>query len=75
MSKAAEEDFIYRILKLECSFEAYQQLHHEELDELRRALAELKREMLALYKVQQAKSEAEVEYEVNVTVKESGDKS
>lgn len=75
MSKAAEEDFIYRLLKLECSFESYRQLHHEELDELRCALAELKREVLALYQVRQTRSEAEVEYEVNVAVEESGDKS
>lgn len=62
MSKSAkEEDFIYRILKLECSFEAYRQLHLEELDELRRSLAALKKEVLALHQVQQAKTETEVE--------------
>ena len=41
-----ETDLPLRILRLEQKLESYQKLHAEELDEIRLALAELKRQVL-----------------------------
>ncbi|MFQ6057393.1 MAG: hypothetical protein ACE5MB_00740 [Anaerolineae bacterium] len=42
-----ENDLAYRVLRLEQQLESYQKLHAEELDEIRRTLAELKRQILS----------------------------
>ena len=41
-----ENDLSIRILRLEQKLESYQKLHAEELDEIRLALAELKKQVL-----------------------------
>jgi len=43
-----EKDLAYRVLRLEQQLESYQKLHAEELDEIRKALAEIKAEILAI---------------------------
>jgi len=43
-----EQDLAYRVLRLEQQLESYQKLHAEELDEIRKALAEIKTEILAV---------------------------
>jgi len=43
-----EKDLAYRVLRLEQQLESYQKLHTEELDEIRKALAEIKTEILAI---------------------------
>ncbi len=48
-----ESDLSLRILRLEQKLESYQKLHAEELDELRLALAELKRQVLSMAALQQ----------------------
>jgi hypothetical protein len=45
---ASSSDIAYRMLRLEQQLESYQRLHTEELEEIRRALAELKMQVLAL---------------------------
>lgn len=48
MSVETTSDLAYRMLKLEQQLESYQRLHTEELEELHRAVAELKDQVLAL---------------------------
>ncbi len=48
MSVETTSDLAYRMLKLEQQLESYQRLHSEELEELHRAVAELKEQVLAL---------------------------
>lgn len=67
MSKVAEGDLAYHVLQLERSLDAYRRLHAEELDELKRQLAELKSQVLASRRTQQRETETEVEHEMNVT--------
>lgn len=42
MSATPPSDLAYRVLRLEQQLDSYQRLHGEELQEIRRALAELK---------------------------------
>ncbi|MBI4674186.1 MAG: hypothetical protein HY741_21290 [Chloroflexi bacterium] len=48
MPAAAATDLAYRVLKLEQQLESYQRLHAAELEEMRRTLAEIKTQVLAL---------------------------
>ncbi len=48
MSTIPVTEIAYRVLRLEQQIESYQQLHAEELEQIRRALAELKEQVLAL---------------------------
>ena len=49
MSTVSTPDVAYRMLRLEQQLESYQRLHAEELAEIRRALEELKTQVLALH--------------------------
>lgn len=70
MSKAPEGDLAYRILRLECSLDAYRRLHTEELDELERQLEELKSRVLVPRRTQEMEPETEVKHEMNATTDE-----
>ena len=48
-----ENDLSIRILRLEQKLESYQKLHAEELNEIRLALVELKRQVLDMATLQQ----------------------
>jgi hypothetical protein len=48
MSSVPQSDIAYRMLRLEQQLESYQRLHAEELAEIRRALDELKTQVLGL---------------------------
>ncbi len=48
MSSPSPSDIAYRVLQLEQRLESYQRLHEEELEEIRRALMQLKEEVLAI---------------------------
>ena len=48
MSSVSSSDIAYRMLRLEQQLESYQRLHAEELAEIRRALEELKRQVLLM---------------------------
>lgn len=48
-----ETDLSIRILRLEQKLDSYQKLHAEELDEIRLALAELKKQVLDMAALQQ----------------------
>ncbi len=48
MSSVTHSDIAYRMLRLEQQLDSYQRLHAEELEQIRRDLAELKKEVLAL---------------------------
>lgn len=48
MSFDPPSDIAYRMLRLEQQLDSYQRLHAEELDQIRRALSELKDQVLAL---------------------------
>ena len=48
MSSIPPSDIAYRMLRLEQQLESYQRLHAEELAEIRRALDELKTQILLL---------------------------
>lgn len=50
MPNLPPSDVAYRVLRLEQQLESYQRLHAQELEEFRRALAELKEQVLALAK-------------------------
>ncbi len=45
---AHESDLAIRVLRLEQQLESYRRLHAEELDQIRKALAELKDQILAI---------------------------
>lgn len=47
-------DVALRVLRLEQQLDSYQRLHTQELEDLRRALSQLKEEVLALAPQQQA---------------------
>ena len=47
-SSVPPSDIAYRVLRLEQQLESYQRLHAEELEEIRRALDELKMQVLSL---------------------------
>jgi imidazolonepropionase-like amidohydrolase len=49
---AQKTDLSLRILGLEQKLESYQKLHAEELDEIRKALAELRRQVLHMATVE-----------------------
>lgn len=57
MSAETTSDLAYRMLKLEQQLESYQRLHSEELEQLHRAIAELKEQVLALAAGEMAKKE------------------
>lgn len=48
-----ENDLSIRILRLEQKLESYQKLHAEELNEIRLALVELKKQVLDMARLQQ----------------------
>ncbi len=48
MSAVTYSDIAYRVLRLEQQLDSYERLHGEELEQIRRDLAELKKEVLAL---------------------------
>ncbi len=48
MSTQLSSDLAFRVLRLEQQLESYQHLHAEELDNIRRALHDVKEQMLAL---------------------------
>lgn len=48
MSTVPPSDVAYRVLRLEQQLDSYQQLHAEELQQIRQALEELKALVLAL---------------------------
>ncbi len=48
MSSIPPSDIAYRVLRLEQQLESYQRLHAEELDQIRRAVEELKELVLTL---------------------------
>ena len=48
MSSVPPSDIAYRMLRLEQQLESYQRLHAEELAAIRRALEELKNQVLSL---------------------------
>lgn len=48
MSFDPPSDIAYRMLRLEQQLDSYQRLHAEELEQIRRALSELKNQVLAL---------------------------
>ncbi len=48
MSFDPPSDIAYRMLRLEQQLDSYQRLHAEELEQIRRALSELKNQILAL---------------------------
>ena len=54
MSSVPPSDIAYRMLRLEQQLESYQRLHAEELAEIRRALDDLKKQVLALDTQKQA---------------------
>lgn len=70
MTTAAEQDLVYRIVELERSLGAHRQWHSEELDELERRLAELKREVPTLHCSRQIHTETEEGDERDVTTEE-----
>ena len=55
MSSVPLADIAYRVLRLEQQLDSYQRLHAEELEQMRRALAEIKAYVLEM----QAKKESE----------------
>ncbi len=50
MSSQFSSDLAYRVLRLEQQLESYQRLHSEELENIRRALQELKDQVLTMPK-------------------------
>ncbi len=54
MSSTPPSEIAYRMLRLEQQLESYQRLHAQELEEIRRALAEMKDQLLALAEQKQA---------------------
>ncbi|MBI3915006.1 MAG: hypothetical protein HY327_12575 [Chloroflexi bacterium] len=50
MSSVPPSEMAFRVLRLEQQIESYQRLHAQELEEIRRALLEVKEEVLALSK-------------------------
>ncbi len=48
MSSLSYSDLAYRVLRLEQQLDSYERLHAEELEQIRRDLADLKRQVLAL---------------------------
>lgn len=59
MSTLLSTDVAYRVLRLEQQLDSYQRLHAEELEEMRRAILELKEQILALAAKQQTTAHAE----------------
>lgn len=59
MSSIPPSDIAYRMLRLEQQLDSYQRLHAEELDQIRRALAELKQHVLALAAQKEASTATE----------------
>ncbi len=48
MSAVSYSDLAFRVLRLEQQLDSYEHLHAEELEQIRRDLAELKKQVLAL---------------------------
>lgn len=48
MSATPPSDIAYRVLRLEQQLDSYQRLHEAELEQIRRALSELKDQILTL---------------------------
>ena len=57
MSFDPPSDIAYRMLRLEKKLDSYQRLHAEELEQIRRALSELKDQVLALAAAKEQKLE------------------
>ena len=57
MSFDPPSDIAYRMLRLEQQLDSYQRLHAEELEQIRRALSELKDQVLALAAAKEQKME------------------
>jgi hypothetical protein len=57
MSFDPPSDIAYRMLRLEQQLDSYQRLHAEELEQIRRALSELKDQVLALAAAKEQKLE------------------
>lgn len=60
MSTVPPSDVAYRVLRLEQQLDSYQQLHAEELQQIRQALEELKALVLALAQEQNKKPDDNV---------------
>ncbi len=59
MSSIQPSDIAYRVLKLEQQLDSYQRLHAEELEQIRRALTDLKEQVLALASQKEQKQATE----------------
>lgn len=59
MSATPPSDIAYRMLRLEQQLDSYQRLHEAELEEIRRALSELKDQILTLASEKEAQTRAE----------------
>ncbi len=59
MSSTPPSDVAYRVLRLEQQLDSYQRLHDAELEQIRRALSELKDQILALESEKQAPTDSE----------------
>jgi hypothetical protein len=58
MSATPPSDIAYRMLRLEQQLDSYQRLHEAELEEIRRALSELKDQILMLASEKEAPTDA-----------------
>lgn len=59
MSSIPPSELAYRVLKLEQQLDSYQRLHAEELEQIRRALTDLKEQVLALASQKEQKQATE----------------
>ncbi len=66
MSSVSYSDIAYRVLRLEQQLDSYERLHAEELEQIRRDLEELKKQVLALV----AASETPTNGEEQVSLRE-----
>ncbi len=59
MSATPPSDIAYRVLRLEQQLDSYQRLHEAELEQIRRALSELKDQILTLASEKEAPTNEE----------------
>ncbi len=59
MSAPSSSDIAYRVLRLEQQLDSYQRLHEAELEQIRRALSELKDQILTLASEKEAPANEE----------------
>jgi cell division protein FtsB len=59
MSATPPSDIAYRVLRLEQQLDSYQRLHEAELEQIRRALSELKEQILTLASEKEALTKAD----------------